>query len=130
VSHAAFREQGADGANISARSGRDTYVSLQPGLEFGREFATADGTLLRPYGRVGITHFTAGTASVTASLQGAPVGTAPFVTENRMNRTYGDLALGIDVLSANGTVFRLGYTGQFSSHSKDHSATLKLAVPF
>lgn len=130
VYHRAFREQGADGANISARSGRDTHVSLQPGLEFGREFATADGTLLRPYGRVGITHFTAGTASVTASLQGAPVGTAPFVTENRMNRTFGDLALGLDVLRANGTVFRLGYAGQFSSRSKDHNATLKVAVPF
>ncbi len=129
--HGAFDETGAGGANLSAKSGSDTLLSLQPGVELGREIALADGTLLRPYGRVGMTHYASGTASaVTASLQGAPAGTAPFVVESRMDRTYGDLSLGLDVLRTKGWVFRVGYTGQFSAHSEDHSAMLKVAIPF
>jgi len=131
VYHGAFDEQGAGAANLSAKSGRDTLVSLQPGLEFGREFATAGGTLIRPFGMVGLTHFVSGaTTGVTASLQGAPVGTAPFTTESTMDKTYADLTLGMDTLSTSGSVFRISYTGQYSEHTESHSASLKVAVPF
>jgi hypothetical protein len=130
VYHGAFDEQGAGGANIRAKRGSDTLVSLQPGVESGREFALADGTLLRPYGRVGMTYFASGTTSaVTASLQGAPAGTTPFTVESRMDKAYIDLSLGVDVLRVSGMVFRVGYSGQFSGHSEDHSAMLKLAIP-
>jgi uncharacterized protein YhjY with autotransporter beta-barrel domain len=131
VYHGAFDEQGAGAANISAKSGRDTFVSLQPGVEFGREFATAGGTLIRPYGMVGLTQFVSGTTTgITASLQGAPVGTAPFTTESTMDKTYADLTLGVDTLSVKGTALRVSYTGQFSDHSEAHSASLKFSVPF
>lgn len=111
--------------------GRNTLVSLQPGLEFGREFATAGGTLIRPFGMVGLTHFVSGTTTgVTASLQGAPVGTAPFTTESTMDKTYADLTLGMDALGTNGAVFRISYSGQFSGHTESHSASLKAAIPF
>lgn len=131
VYHGAFDEQGAGAANLSAKSGWDTLVSLQPGLEFGREFTTAGGTLIRPYGRIGLTYFASGTTTGnTASLQGAPVGTAPFTVESKMDKTYADLTLGLDVLRVNGMVFRIGYTGQFSEHSEDHSSSLKVAIPF
>lgn len=131
VYHGAFDEQGAGAANVNAKSGRDTLVSVQPGLEFGREFATAGGTLIRPFGMVGLTHFLSGTTTgVTASLQGAPSGTAPFTTESKMDKTYADLTLGVDVFSVKGTVFRVSYTGQFSDHTESHSASLKVAIPF
>ncbi|MGV8990574.1 MAG: autotransporter outer membrane beta-barrel domain-containing protein [Thiobacillus sp.] len=131
VYHGAFDEQGAGVTNLSAKSGRDTLVSLQPGLEFGREFATAGGTLIRPFGMVGLTHFVSGaTTGVTASLQGAPVGTAPFTTESTMDKNYADLTLGVDTLSTGGAVFRISYTGQYSEHTESHSASLKVAIPF
>jgi hypothetical protein len=131
VYHGSYDEQGAGGANIRARSGSDTLVSLQPGLEFGREYATAAGTLVRPYGMVGLTRFVSGTtSSVTAALQGAPVGTAPFTVESKMDKTYADLTLGVDVLRTDGMTFRVGYSGQFSENTEDHSAMLKVAIPF
>jgi len=106
-------------------------VSLQPGLEFGREYVTAAGTLVRPYGMVGLTRFVSGTtSSVTAALQGAPVGTAPFTVESKMDKTYADLTLGVDVLRTDGMTFRVGYSGQFSENTEDHSAMLKVAIPF
>ena len=131
VYHGAFDEQGAGAANISAKSGRDTLVSVQPGLEFGREFSTRGGTLIRPYGMIGMTQFVSGTTTgITASLQGAPAGTAPFTTESTMDKTYADLTLGVDTLSVKGTALRVSYTGQFSEHAESHSASLKLSVPF
>jgi uncharacterized protein with beta-barrel porin domain len=131
VYHGAFDERGAGAANLSAKSGRNTLVSLQPALEFGREFATADGTLIRPFGMVGLTHFVSGTTTaITASLQGAPVGTAPFTTESTMDATYADVTLGADILGAKGTTLRASYTGQFSDNSESHSASLKLSASF
>jgi outer membrane autotransporter protein len=131
VYHGAFDEQGAGAANLSAKSGRDTLVSLQPGVEFGREFATAGGTLIRQFGMLGLTDFVSGTtAGITASLQGAPVGTAPFTTESTMDKTHADLTLGVDTLGLKGTTVRVSYTGQFSDHSEAHSASLKLSMPF
>lgn len=131
VYHGSYSEQGAGGANISAKSGSDTLLSLQPGLEFGREYATANGTLVRPYGMIGLTHFVSGTtSSVTASLQGAPVGTAPFTVESKMDKTYADLTLGVDVLRTDGMSLRVGYSGQFSENSEGHTAMVKVAIPF
>lgn len=118
-------------ANLSASKGRDTYVSLQPRLEFGREFKTDGGTLIRPFGMVGLTRFVSGTTSgITTSLQGAPTGTAPFTTKSSMDKTYADLTLGFDVPSRSGTNFRLSYAGQVSDNSESHSVSLKLSIPF
>jgi len=130
VYHGSFNEQGAGAANLNVESGDNTLVSLQPGLELGREFATAGGTLIRPFGMIGITQYLSGTTpGISASLQGSPVGTT-FTVESEMDKTYADLDLGVDILSAKGTTFRVNYSGQFSENSEFHSCGLKLSVPF
>jgi uncharacterized protein YhjY with autotransporter beta-barrel domain len=131
VHQGGFNEQGAGAANLNVNSSDDTTVSLQPRLEFGREFAAADGTLIRPFGMVGVTQFLSGTTpSIAATLQGAPAGVAPFTVESRMDKTYGDVSVGVDVLGKDGMTLRVGYTGRFSNHSSFHSGGLKLSIPF
>jgi uncharacterized protein YhjY with autotransporter beta-barrel domain len=131
VHQGGFNEQGAGAANLNVKSSDDTTVSLQPRLEFGREFAAADGTLIRPFGMVGVTQFLSGTTpSIAAALQGAPAGVGPFTVESKMDKTYGDVSVGVDVLGKDGITLRVGYTGQFSSHSSFNSGGLKLSIPF
>ena len=131
VQRGGFTEQGAGAANLNVASGSNTAVSLQPSLELGREYVAANGTLIRPFAMFGVTRFLSGTTpAITASLQGAPAGLAPFTMEGRMDRTYGDVGLGVDMLTRDGMTFRLSYSGQFSSHSSYNGLSLKLAISF
>ena len=127
----AYRESGAGGASLDVSGEKDTMVTLQPAVEFGGERKLEDGSLLRPYLRVGMTHYlTPNERKITASLQGAPEGVAPFTVTNRSERTYGDLSLGVEILNKDGATVRFDYSGQFSRKSSDNAVTLKLAIPF
>jgi hypothetical protein len=50
--------------------------------------------------------------------------------EGKMDKTYGDVTLGIDTLGVKGRTFRVSYTKQFSQHSEFHSVDLKFSIPF
>jgi uncharacterized protein with beta-barrel porin domain len=126
-----FNERGAGAANLDVRSENETYITLSPALEVGGEIALAGGVLIRPFAKVGLTHlFTGNTPGITASLQGAPAGVAPFTVTGKNDKNYGDVSLGLDVLNTSGVNVRLGYTGQFSKRTKSHGGHLKLSIPF
>ena len=126
-----FNEKGAGGANLKVDSDDETLVTLQPAIEFGGEFRRDSGTLVRPYARIGVTHYlTDNKHRVTATMQGAPGNVAPFTIETKSDRTYADFSLGVDVIKKKGASLRLGYTGQFSDNSSSHAAGIKLSIPF
>nr|NIQ94486.1 autotransporter outer membrane beta-barrel domain-containing protein [Desulfuromonadales bacterium] len=126
-----FREQGAGGANLDVRGHEETYVSLQPAVEVGQEIERPDGTLVRPWAKLGITHFLSGpTPQITAVFQGAPAGVAPFSVTGDVDETFADVSLGLDVLKEDGINFRFNYTGQFSEDMKNHGVGLKITIPF
>jgi outer membrane autotransporter protein len=126
-----FRENGAGAANLDVRSRNQTYWSLQPALEVGGELGRKDGWLFRPYLRAGLTHFFTGeTPALSATLQGAPAGVTPFTVTGRNDKNFGDVGLGVDVLSVGGINLRLGYNGQFSTRTESHGGMLKLSLPF
>ncbi|KAB2923235.1 MAG: autotransporter domain-containing protein [Dechloromonas sp.] len=132
VARDSYHERGAGAANLYVASGDDTFVALQPAIEFGGERRIGDeGSLLRHFVRLGITHFLGSNERrLSARLEGAPAGVEPFTVITRSDRTYGDLALGIDLLRKDGTTARLEYNGQFSSNSNTHAIGLKLSMPF
>ena len=126
-----FHETGAGGANLIVRSHNETYPSLQPALEIGGEIERTDGTLLRPYAKLGLTHFFGGTVpEITASFEGAPQQIAPFTVRGETDKTYGDVTLGLDILKTSGSVLRVQYNGQFSDKVHGHALALKYAMPF
>jgi uncharacterized protein with beta-barrel porin domain len=134
VSHAwysGFKENGAGGANLDVRSRDETYVTLTPALEIGGEIRRMDGTLVRPYVKLGVTQFLSGTSpEVTASFEGAPVGVAPFTVQGATDKSYTNVDIGLNVLYVKGAIVRLGYSGKFSDHAKSNGAALKLSIPF
>ncbi|NTV69665.1 MAG: hypothetical protein HGA71_05900 [Azonexaceae bacterium] len=132
VTRNGYIESGAGGANLNVAKEQDTFVSLQPAVEFGGESGIGDeGTLLRHFIRVGATHFLGSNERhITASLEGAPAGIEPFTVVSRSDRTYGDLALGIDILRKSGATVRLEYNAQFSANSVTNAIGIKLAMPF
>lgn len=126
-----FQENGAGGANLNVLSHDETYVDLMPALEIGDEIKAGNGTLLRPYAKLGITQFVSGASpEISASFQGAPAGAAPFTVQGQMDSTYADVDVGLNILYANGAVLRAGYVGKFSDHLSSNQGTLKLFLPF
>ena len=67
---------------------------------------------------------------VTASLEGAPSGVQPFTVTTKSEKSYADLAIGVDLLRKSGTTVRLEYTGQFSNNSSTNAIGVKVAMPF
>lgn len=132
VSRKGYSETGAGAANLDVAAQSDTSVSLHPAIEFGRENKFgSEGTLLRQYLRLGVTHFLGGHEQhFTSSLQGAPAGVAPFTTVTDIDQTYLDLSFGVDILRKSGVAVRLDYTGQFSDTSSTRSLGMKFSMPF
>ncbi|MDP3538549.1 MAG: hypothetical protein Q8S26_07570 [Azonexus sp.] len=132
VSRKAYSETGAGGANLQVEKETDTFVSLHPAIEFGGEHGIGDeGTLLRHFVRVGMTRFLGSNdRNFTASMEGAPSGVPAFTVTTQSEKTYADLAVGIDILRNSGTTVRLEYTGQFSKQSSANAIGVKFAMPF
>jgi outer membrane autotransporter protein len=131
VSRGSFREKGADGANLQAEKQSDTFVTVQPAIEFGGERRLNNGGLLRPYVRIGVTRFlTDNDRQITATLQGAPAGVAPFKNVTSSDRTHANVSLGANILTKGGAVARLDYTGQFSDSRSANVVAVKISVPF
>jgi len=128
---AGFNEAGAGGANLLVEGRSETWFSVAPAVEVGGEIELADRTLVRPSLKLGITQFVSGTdPSITASFAGAPAAVAPYTVNGEFDRTYLDVDAGVDVLSVNGAVLRVGYLGRFSSNVSANGATLKFSLPF
>ena len=128
---AGFQETGAGPANLDVESRTETYVELTPALEIGGETRLSNGRLLRPYVKLGVTHFVSGASpEITASFQGAPVGVAPFTVKGEMDKTYTNVNLGVTLLNKKGQILQVGYFGSFSDHLKSNSGMVKLSIPF
>jgi outer membrane autotransporter protein len=130
VVQSAFDENGAGAGNLSVLRSSDTHWTLRPALEVGGEWRRGDGTLLRPWLRAGVLHRLSGVPHLQATLQGVPAGVGSFRAEAALDRTIGEVSLGLDLLDRGGTVLRFGYAGQFSRRIDAHAASLKVSMPF
>jgi len=125
-----FRETGAGAANLVVNGTDELYWSWQPAVEVGGEWTYKENNLLRSYLKVGVTQFLGDTnPEITALLQGAPIGVAPFRVSGRMDRTFAEVDTGIDLIRIDGVVFRLQYLGRFSSKTRQHQGALKVSAP-
>jgi uncharacterized protein with beta-barrel porin domain len=126
-----FQETGAGAANLIVAGTDELYWSVQPAVEFGGEWIYEENFLARPFIRLGYTRFIADTnPEITATLQGAPVGVAPFQVTGRTDRNFADIETGVDLLNPNGTTLRFYYIGKFSNDLQLHQGGLKVSAPF
>jgi outer membrane autotransporter protein len=123
-------ETGAGVASLVVHGGDNTVYSVSPALEVGTEWWLANGTLIRPFVRVGVTWFSDDDVTVAASFAGAPSGVAPFSILVEMDEVQADVAAGIEMISGQDSALRLYYDGHFGDTIKIHSVGLKASVKF
>ena len=74
----AIRETGGGAANLNVAGSEETYFSVTPSIEFGRDIDRGNGRILRPFLRAGVAVYDDTDQSLLASFAGAPPGVAPF----------------------------------------------------
>ena len=124
-----YTEQNAGAANLRVTGFDKWMLSVMPGIEFGGQMRDANDTIYRPYVRLGATFFDNQSYSVTANFDSAPVGLAPFIVTNKLDSVFGDVEVGVHVLTLSGFNVRLNYEGRFGEHSMQNAGTVKATLP-
>lgn len=125
-----FSETSAGAANLVV-SGEDTTVfSVSPALEIGTEWWWANGTLVRPFLRGGVTWFSDDDVTVTASFAGSPAGVSPFTIRSQVDQVQADVAAGVEMINSEDSALRLTYDGKLGDTTQIHSVALKGSVKF
>lgn len=131
VSHVGFSGFTEDGGNeaLTVRGMEETTLGLSPAVEWGAQFETAYGALMRPYLWAGVTAFAGGDFAVAASFNGAP-GIEPFSVAKEIDPLMADVGAGLEFIGAGGATLRLDYSGRFSQDLEEHGLGLKASLPF
>ena len=124
-----FTEKGGSGAALRVSSNDETVFSATPALEIGSEWVMANGALVRPYVRGGVSFYNDANFPVSASFAAAP-GVAPFTTTGEIDDVLGDVSAGVSFMSVAGSVISFSYDGRFGDTIEEHSATAKGSVKF
>jgi len=125
-----YSENGNNALGLSVDSSHQYVLGVSPMIEFGGRKDLPNGAYLRPFAYVGMMFLNKDSWNANASLQGAPAGTGSFGTSTPMDDVIGRIGAGLQVSTAKGVDFRLQYDGEFASHTKSHSGSLKVMVPF
>jgi outer membrane autotransporter protein len=126
-----FNEQGAGGASLAVSAAGQTVFSGSPAVEVGTQMILPDHSLLRPFARAGMTAFTSTDFSDSAMFSGAPPGVAPFLVTTGIDSVTADVALGVDLISAQGDRWlKLAYNGHYGARVRDQGIQVKASVRF
>ncbi len=121
-----YTETGGVG-NLTVMDSKTTILSVSPAIEFGGQFKLANGALVRPYSKVGLTFFGDTSIGTTAHLVGT---TGDFSVSSTGDRTLVDLTSGLDILATDGMTLRLNTESHFGATTRDLSASAKVGWSF
>ncbi len=130
LDYGGFRERGAGVVSLAVQGEEEWVLSVSPALELGGDYSVANGTIFRPYVRIGGTFYNDTNFSLTSSFLSAPSGVTPFTIKSEFDEAYLDASAGLDVLSVDGLEVKLNYDGRFSEDSEMHSGGAKVGVKF
>jgi len=122
-------ETGAGGASLIVNGEDHTVLSISPAFEAGTERWVANGTLVRPFVRAGVTWHSDDDVALTASFAGTPAGgVAPFAIHAQIDEVQADMAAGLEMINAGDNALRLYYDGQFGETIQIQSVGLKGSI--
>ena len=121
-----YTETGSS-SNLVVLDSKNTILSLSPAIEFGGQFKLANGALVRPYTKLGVTVFGATSIGTTAHLVGT---TGDFNVSSSGDRTLLDLTGGLDILATDGITLRLNAESHFGATTRDVAASAKVGWSF
>ncbi len=120
-------ESGAGGLSITTQGTADSFVTLQPGLQFSGAMGSIGEQHLRLHVDLFATQFLGNNqTSVSAMLQGEPAALGMTEFNSSIDRTLWNIAPTLEVSGKHGLDFRLGGSYLFSSHL--HSGTINFNV--
>jgi uncharacterized protein with beta-barrel porin domain len=125
-----FTETGGGAANLVVQGTQQTVYTIAPSLEVGSEWWWANGTLVRPFLRGGVTFYEGNDFGLSAAFAGAPTGISPFTIHTDMDDVMGLVGAGLDMITAEDTALRLSYDGQLGETTQIHALGVKGSVSF
>ena len=123
-------ENGAGPVGLHVHRQTDALFSAAPAVEVGGQFASANGTLFRPFARAGVRVFSEDELTATASFLGSPAGVPGFTVTTPLDRWMGEVSAGLEVLSSDVFDARLSYDGRYGENITQHGGNLKLRAKF
>ena len=121
-----YTETGSS-SNLTVMASKTTILSMSPAIEIGGQFKLANGALVRPYAKAGLTVFGTSSIDTTAHLVGT---TGDFTVSSTGDRTLVDLTGGLDILATDGITLRLNAESHFGATTKDIAASAKVGWSF
>lgn len=124
-----FAESGSAAA-LDVESGSHTLFALTPAVETGTEWWLANGTLVRPLLRAGLTWYANPDFGLTSSFVDAPLGVSPFTINTNIDEVMGLVGAGVDVINGEDSALRLSYDGQLGETTQIHYVGIKGSARF
>ena len=123
-------ENGAGPVGLHVHRQTDALFSAAPAVEVGGQFASANGTLFRPFARAGVRVFSEDELTATAAFIGSPAGVPGFTVTTPLDRWMGEVSAGLEVLSSDVFDARLSYDGRYGENITQHGGNVKLRAKF
>jgi hypothetical protein len=130
VSSGPYQENGWGSLNLAVDRHTQTTAVGTPMLEIGGRINLSDNVVLRPYIAAGVSFSNSDSWNQSARLINAPSGTSDFTTSAPIAPVVGRVAAGLQLYSARGIDFRLGYDAEFSRTAVAQSGWLVGSVRF
>jgi hypothetical protein len=126
-----FKETGAGALDLISAGSTHQSGTVGMGFELGGEVQLSEMAVLRPFAGYEFKRTAWGnTMDITATLEGAPAGVAPFTISNAPDMNLHQVGGGVDLISNAGWTVRGLYTGTFGSKTRQDIFSLKIAMPF
>ena len=125
-----YSESGAGALDLDIESNRVMSVSSTKAVELGSRMHVAHGLDLRTYASAGVTIARNQDWTTTGTLAGAPAGTGTLSTTIPIDKYYGRLGFGMQLVGEEWFDLRLEYDGAVSGHSNSHIGSLRFGYRF
>lgn len=125
-----FSETGTAATALTVADSFETYYSINPSFELGREWQTENDRTIRAFARFGANFQPDNNTSVTSSFSNGSSTAPQFQTQSEGDEFSAELELGITFFQTEGTSIQLGYQGSFSENSRQHGGFLKATFEF
>ncbi|WP_233237907.1 autotransporter domain-containing protein [Bordetella sp. LUAb4] len=123
-----YQESGSDLFDLKVTGNRTMSYMVSPMLELGGRHDLKGGATLRSYVAAGASFLSGG--DVVTSMQLSNVNAAPFSLRSGMPRTYGNLAAGLEYVTAKKWELKTEYALRASGHYRDQALTLGRPIGF
>ena len=112
-------------------SSSDTFFSMRPEIEVGRNFeGLHPGQVFRPFVKFGQTYVLDGRPSITARFEGTPDGISPFTVEGDFADHSTDYTLGLRIFNESGAMIRIEGLLETIGTTDIYEANIKFSFPF